>query len=81
MTKTQGDSVSLDPSIGNFNLPCQSHYWIRDGKVVWARPWTQEQIAAGRAHDHASRQAYFDQHEARWWRRFARWIKTVLHLG
>ena len=32
-------------SIGNFNLPCQSYYWIRADKIVWARPWTREQIA------------------------------------
>ena len=30
-------SVSLRPSIGNFDLPCRSHYFIRHNKVVWVR--------------------------------------------
>ncbi len=31
-----GESISLNPSIGNFQYPCKSHYWIRNNKVVWA---------------------------------------------
>lgn len=31
-----GESVSLCPSVGNFGLPCQSHYWISSSTVVWA---------------------------------------------
>lgn len=27
--------VSLNPSIGNFNLPCQSHYFIKENRVIW----------------------------------------------
>ena len=27
--------VSLYPSIGNYNLPCRSHYFIKENKVVW----------------------------------------------
>jgi hypothetical protein len=30
--------VTLQPSIGNWHLPCQSHYWIRKNRVVWAPP-------------------------------------------
>lgn len=40
---------SLTPSVGNWNLKCQSHYWIRKGKIAWAPRWTPEEIAAGRA--------------------------------
>lgn len=31
-----GESLSLQPSIGNFQYPCKSHYWIRKNKVIWA---------------------------------------------
>ena len=31
-----GESVTLHPSIGNFQFPCRSHYWIKHNKVVWA---------------------------------------------
>jgi Family of unknown function (DUF6527) len=44
-----GDAVSLTPSIGNCGFPCRSHYWIDAGRVRWARRWTDDQIAAGRA--------------------------------
>ena len=27
--------ATLTPSIGNFEYPCHSHYWIRHNKVVW----------------------------------------------
>ncbi|MEQ8908131.1 MAG: DUF6527 family protein [Vicingaceae bacterium] len=27
-------SVTLYPSIGNWNFKCRSHYWIRNGKVI-----------------------------------------------
>ena len=31
-----GKEISLHPSIGNWQFPCRSHYWIRGNKVVWA---------------------------------------------
>ncbi len=43
-----GKTVSLWPSIGNWRLPCQSHYFIRHNRVEWAPRMTDEQIAAGR---------------------------------
>lgn len=30
-----GESVSLSPSIGNFNFECQSHYYICNNRVKW----------------------------------------------
>jgi hypothetical protein len=36
-TLTVKDSkATLSPSIGNWQFPCRSHYWIRDSAVVWA---------------------------------------------
>ena len=46
-----GVTVSLYPSIGNWEFPCQSHYWIENNKVWRAKRWTKEQIAEGRALD------------------------------
>lgn len=46
-----GDTVSLDPSIGNWNFPCRSHYWIYRNRVKWAKAWTPAKIQAGRASD------------------------------
>lgn len=46
-----GTDISLSPSIGNSGFPCESHYWIRHGRVEWAPRLTPEQLAAGRAND------------------------------
>lgn len=43
-----GDCISMNPSIGNWAFECRSHYWIRGGRVIWASPWSDEQINAGR---------------------------------
>ncbi len=29
------DLVSLKPSIGNYQYPCKSHYFIQENKVIW----------------------------------------------
>jgi hypothetical protein len=54
-----GVSISLNPSIGNWNFPCQSHYWIIRNKVKWASQWSQEEINVGRAHDSITKERYF----------------------
>jgi hypothetical protein len=46
-----GDAVSLRPSVGNWQLPCRSHYWIEHDRVRWATAWTDNQIAVGREQD------------------------------
>ena len=55
----RGDNVSLHPSIGNWDHPCQSHYWITDNQVVLAGAMSKEQIRMGRVHDDALKQEYF----------------------
>lgn len=43
-----GESVSLYPSIGNWNYQCRSHYWISDGKIEWARSWDDKEVEQNR---------------------------------
>jgi hypothetical protein len=58
---------TLWPSIGNWQQLCRSHYWIRNGEVVWAEPWTEEQIADGRARERLRAEQYFAaRNESRW---------------
>ena len=33
-----GRSVTFSPSIGNSNLKCRSHYWIRENQIRWCSP-------------------------------------------
>ena len=58
-----GDSVSLHPSIGNWNQKCRSHYVIRRNRVVEAGSWSGKQIEAERHRDKQTKAAYYDQFE------------------
>ena len=55
-----GESVSLYPSIGNWSLPCRSHYWIRESYVEDAPDWSKKQVDENRAYDLLCKQAYFN---------------------
>lgn len=57
--RVDGTSVSLYPSIGSWSLPCQSHYWIWNNKVVWAPKWSKEQVAMGRAYEASAKERYY----------------------
>jgi hypothetical protein len=37
-----GETVSLRPSIGNWNFPCRSHYWITKNRIEWAPSYGHE---------------------------------------
>lgn len=54
-----GDGVSLFPSVGNWGFPCKAHYWVRSNQVFWAKAWSSDQIARGRARESHSRTEYF----------------------
>jgi len=54
-----GATVSLWPSIGRWQLPCRSHYWIENDKIRWAPGWTDEQIVAGREQDALDIRRYY----------------------
>ena len=56
---------SLRPSIGNWNFPCRSHYWITGGRVVWDYDMSDEKIKSGRAFNAKLRERYFDEQNAR----------------
>lgn len=51
---------TLRPSVGNWQQGCRSHYWLRDGEVVWGEAWSLAQVAAGRAQEDQRRRAYYD---------------------
>ena len=54
-----GRAISLWPSVGNWTLPCRSHYVVREGAVIQARPWADEEIAAERRRDRAAKARYY----------------------
>ena len=42
--RVQGGLASLHPSIGNWSMVCRSHYWIRNGRIVWSRAISKRQM-------------------------------------
>jgi hypothetical protein len=58
-----GETISLWPSIGNWSLPCRSHYVIDRGRIFEAMPWSDERIAAERERDRAAKSRYYDTSE------------------
>lgn len=37
-----GESISLYPSIGNWDFPCKSHYFIRNSRSVFVQDWEEK---------------------------------------
>jgi hypothetical protein len=52
---------TLYPSLGNWELPCRSHYWIRKGKIERSYDWTDEEIEIGRKAEERERKKYYDR--------------------
>ena len=55
-----GETISLWPSVGNWNLRCRSHYVIDRGRVLESSPWSDAQIAAERRRDKAAKERYYE---------------------
>ena len=56
-----GKSISLDPSIGNWSFPWQSHYWITKNKIEWAPKWDKEMIDKGREENKNDKEKYYNR--------------------
>jgi hypothetical protein len=55
-----GETISLDPSIGNWSFPCRSHYWIRRNQVKWAAQWSHREIEVGRTLEQRAKENYYN---------------------
>ena len=58
-----GETVSLWPSIGNWQLACRSHYVIDRGRVVQAGAWSKKQVVAEQARDKRAKASYYGTSE------------------
>lgn len=54
-----GKTVSLTPSIGNWNFKCQAHYWIIEDRVMWARKLSARRIQQIRDSDRLAKNEYY----------------------
>ena len=74
----QGEAVTLRPSVGSWNLPCQSHYLITRNKIEWLAKFSPELIAANQRSDNAARQAQYNAPKIGFWKGFWNWLKKLL---
>lgn len=54
-----GKSITLYPSIGNWNFECKSHYFITNNHVKHVRKWSDSEIEFGRKEDKKKKKKYF----------------------
>lgn len=75
------NEASLYPSIGSWSLPCQSHYIIRDGRIVWAKKFSKKEIAAVRINDQRAREQHYNgmtqQNNEPVWLRTWKWLMSM----
>lgn len=72
---------SLRPSIGSWQLPCRSHYWIDGGRIEWSSAWSSAQVERGRRAEEERRREYYESRKPK--KEFAaarikRWLDWVL---
>ncbi len=70
-----GRAISLSPSIGGGT--CNSHYFIRRGRVQWARPLTKAEAGSALLHDQAVADRLYGgaPRRNRWWNRL--WARVA----
>lgn len=56
-----GKTVSLRPSIGNWNFNCKSHYWITNNKIEFALERSPKQIKIGKKVDIEKKKKYYQK--------------------
>ena len=58
-----GKTISLSPSIGNWNFKCKSHYWIKRNEIIYARKWDKKEIQIGRNKDKKRKSEFYNGKE------------------
>ena len=54
-----GQTISLLPSVGRWDAPCRSHYWIRKDRVIWSNNWSKSKVDALKRHEAELRDGFF----------------------
>lgn len=74
------DEPTIEPSIGVWDAPCKSHYFIEHGQVRWSKSFTEAQIQQSMKrqldrHVDASKR---DEHSRKWYNRiYAKFRRLV----
>jgi hypothetical protein len=69
-----GETVTLSPSVGSWDFPCRSHYFIRHDTVVWGADMSREEIEWGRARDRNAPDEHFGNKTSHRQKRNTKWF-------
>lgn len=59
-----GVGITLRPSVGNWTLPCRSHYIVRGNRVIECAAWNDDMVEAERRRDGRAKAAYYARADA-----------------
>lgn len=54
-----GEAITLRPSVGNWTLPCRSHYIIRRNRVIECADWDDEMVEEKRRRDAQMKREFY----------------------
>lgn len=54
-----GETISLDPSVGSWNLNCRSHYIIRRNVALPCENWSDAAVKAEQGRDRAAKARFY----------------------
>jgi hypothetical protein len=61
-----GETISLEPSVGNWSYACRSHYIIRNGWIIWPDNWSDLKIKTARKAEQTNRSKLDDKKGNEW---------------
>jgi hypothetical protein len=74
-----GNTISLFPSIGNWNFDCKSHYWITKNEVEWDGFWSRDRILMNREEATLKKRKYYGKKQSeKSSRNKGKWFKFLI---
>ena len=69
--------ADISPSIGVWDSPCKSHFWVRNGKVLWAEEFSDAEIGATMARQ-LGRHLESAARRRPWYTRVMAWLVNLI---
>ncbi len=76
-----GGLADVWPSIGVWDAPCRSHFWLHNGSVLWAEQYSEAEIRTAMKHQ-VGRHLEGTRPRVAWRKRLVSWLRNVFrHRG
>lgn len=56
-----GETISLNPSVGVWGAACKSHYWIKKNHIKWSKTYNYREIEEVRNKESVENRNYYNQ--------------------